>query len=112
MGKQQLSSRLLLSAVRRISKDFPILKEARREVFEDLMDITNASRIVKQLEEGELRVKEIFTRLPSPFAFNIVLQGRTDIMNMEDRQDFLRRMHQMVLAKISLEKGKKINREI
>ena len=112
VGKQQLSSRLLLSAVRRISKDFPILKEARREVFEDLMDITNASRIVKQLEEGELRVKEIFTRLPSPFAFNIVLQGRTDIMNMEDRQDFLRRMHQMVLAKISLEKGKKINREI
>lgn len=106
VGRQQISSQLLLKAVERISKDFPILKEARREVLEDLMDIANAKEIVKQLEDNKLRVEEVFTTLPSPFAFNIVLQARTDMLNMEDRQEFLRRMHQMVLAKIQLDKGK------
>ncbi|HLC66651.1 MAG TPA: ATP-dependent helicase, partial [Candidatus Nanoarchaeia archaeon] len=38
VGRQQVSSMILLSAVRRISKDFCILKEAKREVLEDLMD--------------------------------------------------------------------------
>ena len=32
VGRQQVSSFLLLSAINKISKDFPILKEARREV--------------------------------------------------------------------------------
>ncbi|MEK6841276.1 MAG: helicase-related protein, partial [Nanoarchaeota archaeon] len=35
VGRQQVSSMLLISALRRISNDFCILKEARREVLED-----------------------------------------------------------------------------
>jgi len=107
VGRQQLSSRLLLKAVERIGKDFPILREARREVLQDLMDISNATEIVRMLEAGDIRVEEIFTKLPSPFAFNIVLQARTDMLKMEDRQEFIRRMHQMILAKIQLDKGKR-----
>jgi len=107
VGRQQLSSRLLLKAVERISKDFPILKEARREVLEDLMDISHAKEVVQRIESGDLALEESFTTVPSPFAFNIVLQGRTDMLKMEERQEFLRRMHQMVLAKIALEQGKR-----
>lgn len=107
VGRQQVSSMILMAAVRRISDDFPILKEARREVLEDLMDIENARRVVELLEKKRITVKSIDTEIPSPFAFNLVLQGHLDMIRMEDRIDFLKRMHKMVLAKISLDQGKK-----
>lgn len=106
-GRQQVSSMILLSAVKRISDNFCILKEARREVLEDLMDIEHAKKVLKDIEEGKIKLVEIQTKIPSPFAFTIALQGYMDVLKIEDKIEFLRRMHQMVLAKISLEKGRK-----
>jgi len=100
VGRQQVSSMILLNAVRRISDEFCILKEARREVLHDMMDVEHATDILKQIEEGTIEMKQIHTSLPSPFAFSLVLQGYTDIMRMEEKVEFLRRMHQQVLAKI------------
>ncbi|MFH1133115.1 MAG: ATP-dependent helicase [Nanoarchaeota archaeon] len=102
VGRQQVSSQILLNAVKRISNDFSILKEARREVLEDLMDIDHARLVLERIEKGEIKVKEVQTQLPSPFAFNLVLASSTDLLKMEDRMEFLKRMHDMVLAKISL----------
>ncbi|MBW3013953.1 ATP-dependent helicase [Candidatus Woesearchaeota archaeon] len=107
VGKQQVSSMILMSAVKRISRNFPILKEARREVLEDLMDITHAEHILKQIEDGNIKIEEINTTLPSPFAFNLALQGYSDILKMEDKIEFIRRLHQNVLAKIALQKGQR-----
>ncbi|MBI2134088.1 ATP-dependent helicase [Candidatus Woesearchaeota archaeon] len=101
VGRQQTSSMILLNAVKRISNDFPILKEARREVLEDLMDIESAKQVLKSMEEGKTKIKHISTPLPSPFAFGIALQGYTDVLKIEDRMEFLKRMHQAILAKIS-----------
>ncbi len=101
VGKQQMSSRLLLSAIKRIDSDFPILQEARREVLEDLMDIDSAKQVLKM----NLDIVETHHELPSPFAFNLVLQAYTDILKMEDRLQFLKRMHEKVLEHIST--GKK-----
>ena len=106
VGRQQVSSMILMKALERISKDFCILKEARREVLEDLMDIERAKEVLKGIEDGRIRVEEMHTQIPSPFAFNIVLQGVMDIMRFEDRIEFLKRMHQMVMAKIALKEGK------
>jgi len=106
VGKQQSSSRILLSAVKKISNEFPILEEARREVLEDLMDIKHAREVIEHIETGDIQVKESFTDIPSPFAFNLVLMGYSDIMKMEDKMAFLKRMHNMVLAKIELKKRK------
>jgi len=100
VGRQQVSSMILMSAVKRISTNFSILKEARREVLQDLMDIENAKLILKQIEDKKIRVKQIITTIPSPFALNLVMQGHLDVMRMEDKMEFLRRMHQMILAKI------------
>ena len=102
VGRQQMSSMLLINAVKRISEDFPILKEARREVLEDNMDINNLKIVLERVEKEEIEIKEIYTQIPSPFAFNIALQGRTDMLRMEDKAKFLREMHNLVLAKISL----------
>ncbi|MFH1399086.1 MAG: ATP-dependent helicase [Candidatus Woesearchaeota archaeon] len=104
VGRQQVSSMILMSAVKRINPDFSILKEARREVLEDLMDITNAKKVLEAIDSKAIRVVVIDTKIPSPFAFNLITQGYADIMKMEERLEFLRRMHQMVLAKISLKK--------
>ena len=107
VGRQQVSSQILMSSVKRISDDFPILKEARREVLQDLMDIGHAKDVIKQIEEGRIRIVEIDTEIPSPFAFELSMQNLTDVLKMEERQEFLHRMHQMVLAKIALEEGKR-----
>lgn len=107
VGRQQVSSMILMSAVKRISKDFPVLKEARREVLEDLMDVDNAVRVIRMVENRAISVKSIETTIPSPFSFNLVLQGHLDMIRMEDRIEFLKRMHKLVLAKISLDQGKR-----
>src|SRR3989344_3029071 len=44
-GRMQIGSKILFNAVKRISNDFPILKEARREVLEDLMDYQHAEEV-------------------------------------------------------------------
>ena len=104
VGRQQVSSMILINAVKRISPNFSILKEARREVLEDLMDIDNAQKIIEGIEKKNIIIKEITTNVPSPFAFNLIAQGITDILKIEDRVEFLRRMHKNVLVKISLKK--------
>lgn len=108
VGRMQVNSRILYSAVQKIGKNFPILKEARREVLDDLMDYENAQLIVNEIVKGKVMVKEKHGELPSPFAFNLIVAGYSDVIKIEDKQEFLRRMHQEVMAKISLKDGKKI----
>jgi ATP-dependent helicase Lhr and Lhr-like helicase len=108
VGKQQVSSQTLLAAVRRLGNEFPIYKEARREVLQDLMDAPHAQEVLRDIENGALVIDDIYLEMPSPFSFSIVLQGYSDILKIEDRQLFLQRMHEQVLAKIS---GKKIDKE-
>lgn len=107
VGRQQVSSMILMNAVKRISPDFFILREARREVLEDLMDIENATKIMELVGQDKIKIVEVSTKIPSPFALGLVLEGATDIMKIDDKQEFLRRMHNLVLAKIAVEKGKK-----
>ena len=102
VGRQQVSSQILINAVKRISPDFSILKEARREVLEDLMDAENSQKIIEGIEEKHIKIREITTSIPSPFAFNLIAQGVSDILKIEERIEFLRRMHKNVLAKIGM----------
>ncbi|PIN70021.1 ATP-dependent helicase, partial [Candidatus Woesearchaeota archaeon CG11_big_fil_rev_8_21_14_0_20_57_5] len=102
VGRQQVSSRILLNAVKRISQDFPILAEARREVLEDLMDVERAQLILDSISDGTMQVKELSVPLPSPFSLNLVTQGVADTLKIEDRAAFLQRMHQQILAQIAL----------
>ncbi len=100
VGRQQMSSRLLLSAVKRIDAEFSILREARREVMEDLMDIKNAELVLERIGKGKIKVERIQLATPSPFAFNTYAMGRSDIVKMESRLEFIRRMHENVLREI------------
>mgnify|MGYP006282273357 FL=1 len=102
VGRQQMSSHLLISSVKKIDPNFAILQEARREVLEDLMDVEHAQEVINYIENNSMKVEEIFTDIPTPFAFNLIMQGYADILKMEDKLEFLKRMHNSVLAKIGL----------
>lgn len=104
VGRQQVSSMLLLNAVRRISDTFCILQEAKREVLEDVMDVEHAMHVLHMVEEKQVVLKEIKTQIPSPFAHALILQGYSDVLRIEDRIEFLKKMHAMVMAKIGLKK--------
>ena len=68
------------------------------------MDVENTIKVIEGIEQKKILVKEIKTSLPSPFAFNLILQGFADIMKIEDKVEFLRRMHQQIVAKIKVTK--------
>ena len=67
---------------------------------DDVMDFPHAQQVLEAIEKKNITVAEAYAPLPSPFAFNLVSQGVSDIIKIEDKYEFLRRMHQMVLAKI------------
>ncbi len=94
VGKQQMKSHFLYHAVKKLTSEFPILREARREVLEDLMDIENTRKVLNWIKSGRIKVSIRETNLPSPFATNLILQGYSDLIRIEDRQDFLKRIHQ------------------
>ena len=68
VGKQQMKSHFLLHAVKKITNEFPILREARREVLEDLMDVQNAKKVLEWIKDGKVKVKFIDTIIPSPIC--------------------------------------------
>ncbi len=103
--KQQMKSHFLIAGVKKISNEFPILKEAKREVLEDLMDIKNAKKVLSWVETGKLKVSIDYAKIPSPFSLNLLLQGHLDLMRIEDKQDFLKRMWRLYQEEID-KKGK------
>ncbi|MFH1803095.1 MAG: ATP-dependent helicase [archaeon] len=104
-GKQQVHSEFLYSAVRKISSEFPILREARREVMEDLMDVKSAEQVLKWIESGKVKFKVVRVPIVSPFGLGLIVRGRVDLIKMEERAKFLRRMHELHLKAIGNKKG-------
>ncbi len=100
VGRQQVKGKILLKFVQELDDNFSILKEARREVIEDYMDVKNAQRVLEWIESGQMEVKQINTKIPSPFAFNLVAQGYLDVLKYEERIEFIKRMHQAIVNEI------------
>ncbi len=105
VGKQQMHSHFLLAAVQKISNEFPILQEARREVLEDVMDIHRAKAILDAIEKGKIKVKKVRTPLVSPFGLSLILQSHADLIRMEEKLQFLRRMHKLQMGVIESKGG-------
>ncbi len=106
--KQHMKSHFLIHSVKKISEEFPILKEAKREVLEDLMDLEKTKQVLEWIQSGEVKINYHSTKIPSPFALNLILQGHMDLMKMEDKQEFLRRMHKVYEDEIKKKPGKKL----
>ncbi|MDR2966848.1 MAG: ATP-dependent helicase [Methanobacteriaceae archaeon] len=100
VGRQHVRGKILLKFVEEMDDNFSILKEARREVVEDFMDVKNAQKVIQWIESGKMEIKTINTIIPSPFAFNLVSQGYLDVLTQTDKAEFARRIHKAILEKI------------
>ncbi|MFH0831970.1 MAG: ATP-dependent helicase [archaeon] len=100
VGKQQMKSGFLLAAASRISGDFPVLKETRREILEDMMNINDVRKVLAWIKEGKVKIQDINSELPSPFSLNLIMQGHADLMKIEDKVAFLKRMYKAIQDKV------------
>jgi ATP-dependent Lhr-like helicase len=101
VGQQQMKGHFLLSAIRnKYDESFPMVKETYREIMEDAMDVNHAEDVIEGLREGRISYEMSETSIPSPFSHNLLLQGSTDVIKMDDKKERLQQMHQQVLDRI------------
>ncbi|MEM1509478.1 MAG: ATP-dependent helicase [Thermofilaceae archaeon] len=100
--RQQMNAQTLLKVVRELGDDFPVLKETYREVLEDYMDLEHAREVLRQIENGKIRLIETpELKVPSPFAYNIVLEGLSDVVLMEDKRLMMAKFHERLMKMFS-----------
>ncbi len=87
-GLNWVSTRLY-PMVKSACPDHPLLRETRREVLEDVLDVPAATRWLA--ERREIRVRHLPAL--SPFAAAWIEQGEADILRFESPEAALRRLH-------------------
>ncbi|MCC6050694.1 MAG: ATP-dependent helicase [Thermofilum sp.] len=96
--RQQMNAQTLLKVVKELGDDFPVLKETYREILEDYMDVEHAKEVLRGIEEGRIKVVELpELDVPSPFAYNIVLEGLSDVVLMEDKRLLMLRFRERLM---------------
>ncbi len=96
--RMQINADMVLEALESLDPDFPVLKEAYREVMEDYMDVEDAEKVLEWISSGSVDVKFFGpVEVPSPFAHNIVARGYSDIVLMEDRRRLIAELHRRVM---------------
>ncbi len=101
VNKQLVNARMIYRLLERIDPGFPMIREAKREVLEDAMDIHSARLVLEKIARKEWRFSYAPpSELPSPFAHNLVVMGEGDIILMEDRHNMIMLLREMVLKRI------------
>lgn len=99
VARQQLRSSKLLDALGEL-EDFPVMTETYEEILTEVMDLEHAKEVLRSIERGERSLEFLpFSKVPSPFAHNVILVGISDIVLMEDKSMLLRELHRKVLAR-------------
>lgn len=71
LWQQRLKGGQLLEAARR-EEDFPIVLEALRECLQDVFDLSALREVMDDLASGSIKMSEVRTAAPSPFAAPLV----------------------------------------
>ena len=96
LWQQRQRSKNLLSVVRRYP-DFPILLETYRECLSDLFDLSGLVDLMTQVAEGEVRVDDVETLSPSPFARSLVFAYEERFLYDQDAPAAERRAQALTL---------------
>jgi len=64
------------------------------------MDVGNAKKVLLKLDSGKMKFKVVRTPMVSPFGLNLIMQGHADLIKVEDKIKFLKRIHQLHLKVI------------
>ena len=96
LWQQRQRSKNLLSVVRR-HPDFPILLETYRECLSDLFDLSGLVDLMAKIEDGEVRVDDVETPAPSPFARSLVFAYEERFLYDQDAPAAERRAQALTL---------------
>src|SRR5690348_43413 len=80
---QRLKAQDLLQTVREFPS-FPILVETYRDVLQDAFDMPALASILRELQAGNVEVREVATETPSPFAASLQFGFVMDWMYADD----------------------------
>ncbi len=98
LKKQQFNSDMLYRLINLYYPDFPLLKEAYREVMEEAIHVDDAIQCLEDIGKRSLillRGRDV----PTPFGFSIAALGASDIVIIEDRKAFIKELHQKLVGK-------------
>jgi ATP-dependent Lhr-like helicase len=98
--RQQINAQAILRIISEIDENFPILKEAYREIEEDVMDISNSYNILKAIKTKKIRYSMVDTAVPSSFSHSLITMGESDVVSIKNRKEYIRKLHKLVLEKI------------
>jgi len=76
-------SKELLEAVSK-HEDFPIVLETWRTCLQDVFELDRLRQLLDEIRAGDIRVREVTTSSPSPFAANVVWKQTNDLMYADD----------------------------
>ncbi len=96
LWQQRQRSKNLLSVVRRYP-DFPILLETYRECLSDLFDLSGLVDLMTEVAEGNVRVDDVETPAPSPFARSLVFSYEERFLYDQDAPAAERRAQALTL---------------
>lgn len=94
-GRQQINSEILLRIMREALPDFPMLRETYNEIMKEAMHVDEALDYLEKLKKKRIIIES--PQVPSPFAFNLVALGARDIVVVEDRREFIKKMHRRLM---------------
>ena len=90
---QNLRASALLEACRD-NRDFPLIAETFRECMNESLDVPNLRKVLSGLAAGEIAVRTLETRIPSPFTHSLLLVGQYgDFGSIPERERRSRMMH-------------------
>ncbi len=99
ISRQQINADALLKLLRLYYPDFPMLEETYKEIMNNAFHIDEALDYLSKIRKRRL----VFLRdleIPSPFAFNLVASGASDVVLMEDKKQFIKQMHEKLMRKL------------
>ncbi|XOV88870.1 MAG: DEAD/DEAH box helicase [Pseudomonadota bacterium] len=79
----RLQSQKLMEAVRKF-EDFPLLLETWRTCLQDEFDLPGLQRVLDEIDRNEIRVTEVSTSSPSPFATTLAFDQINAYMYRDD----------------------------
>ncbi len=96
LWQQRQRSKNLLSVARRYP-DFPVLLETYRECMSDLFDLSGLVDLMRKIEDGSIRIDDVETPRPSPFARSLVFAYEERFLYDDDAPAAERRAQALTL---------------
>jgi Lhr-like helicase len=66
------------------------------------MDLENTGLVLDWIKNKEIKIERKNTKVVSPFAINLLLASHSDVIRLEDKIEFIKRVY----AELKKDKGK------